>query len=166
MQGKPYCLACNHLRQVARVVAMLTVILHAGCATSETAIEKPQELAYSSKGDETLIIGVPLDFRHVMSRDGKSCSMIHPGILASASQGFTLSDGKDSIGEKSSIGGSVSAQATSAQAVIATHALYSACELSLNYDLSKEEALDLFNDVVEQVLNPAAQVPPTPERKR
>ena len=101
-----------------------------------------------------------------MSRDGKSCSMIHPGILASASQGFTLSDGKDSIGEKSSIGGSVSAQATSAQAVIATHALYSACELSLNYDLSKEEALDLFNDVVEQVLNPAAQVPPAPERKR
>ena len=88
---------------------MLTVILHAGCATSETAIEKPQELAYSSKGDETLIIGVPLDFRHVMSRDGKSCSMIHPGILASASQGFTLSDGKDSIGEKSSIGGRVSA---------------------------------------------------------
>lgn len=88
----------------------------------------------------------------------KFCMSAETDAVPTASIGFALSYSGSTASEESGIGaGALGGR--SAAVLISRDILYRTCEITLNYNLSKDEALALFNTALEKVQAVAAADP-------
>lgn len=135
----------------AWLTVLFTVIL-AGCMSlpgnSDPVTMKVGGLELVSQSPESEII----IFRSPDDRE-KYCLAPPPDAVSTFSEGVRIGGG---IGGKSSIGESANQGADtlggrSPATLITRELLYRTCELSLNFNLSKKEALDLYRDTLQSV---------------
>ena len=128
----------------------LILLLASGCnSQAQRSAFESQAIVLETGAGIKQIVSVPMDFQHIIDRDGKSCVMAHPGMLLSTSNGIAVGNGNSSISDNTGVEGTFASEAGMKQAELIDVALFRLCEMGLNYNISSEDYLEMFNEIVQ-----------------
>lgn len=129
---------------ILKLTSIVCVITFAtGCSSISTFISPPTTVVTNSGAFE--LVSGSEDFIHVIARSDKFCRLSPPGDVMSSS------DSLSGEGDALSSGVTVSSQNLGSSAYLVSEVMYRVCELSINYDLNKEEAKFIFIKGLEAV---------------
>lgn len=133
---------------VGPVCALICFLLFGCSSTIQRSAFESQIITFDAGAGVKQVASVPLDFQHIIQYGAKSCSMVNPRMLLGTSSGLSIGDGTQSVGDNTDVAGTFAPDSTTGQAEKLDRALFRLCEMGLNYDITKEQYLRAFYQVI------------------